>query len=29
VLFTTVLFIPTPAGPLDELLARLIYALRH
>jgi hypothetical protein len=29
VLFATVLYIPTPAGPLDELLTQAIYALRR
>ena len=29
VLFATVLFIPTPSGPLDELLTQAIYAIQH
>lgn len=29
ILFTTVLFIPTPSGPLDELLSRLLFAIHH
>jgi len=28
-LFATVLYIPMPAGPLDELLTRLLYAIQH
>ena len=29
VLFATVLYIPTPSGPLDQLLAQAIYAIQH
>jgi Tripartite tricarboxylate transporter TctB family len=29
ILFATVLFIPTPLGPLDELLSRLLFAVQH
>lgn len=29
VLLQTVLYIPTPSGPVDQLLTRTIYALRH
>jgi len=29
VLFATVLYIPTPAGPLDELLTQAIYAIQR
>lgn len=29
VLFATVLYIPTPSGPLDQLLTQLIYAIQH
>lgn len=29
ILFATVLFIPTPSGPLDQLLTQAIYAIRH
>ena len=29
VLFATVLYIPTPLGPLDRLLAQAIYAFQH
>ena len=29
VLFATVLYIPTPLGPLDRLLAQAIYAVQH
>lgn len=29
ILFATVLFIPTPSGPLDQLLTQTIYAIRH
>jgi len=29
ILFATVLFIPTPAGPLDQLLTQAIYSIQH
>lgn len=29
ILFATVLYIPTPAGPLDQLLTEAIYAIQH
>ena len=29
ILFATVLFIPTPMGPLDQLLTQAIYAIQH
>ena len=29
VLFATVLYIPTPLGPLDKLLAQAIYSIQH
>ena len=29
ILFATVLFIPTPSGPLDQLLTQTIYAIQH
>jgi len=29
ILFATVLFIPTPLGPLDEMLSRLLFAIHH
>lgn len=29
ILFATVLYIPTPSGPLDQLLTRAIYAIQH
>jgi len=29
ILFATVLFIPTPSGPLDQLLIQTIYAIQH
>ena len=29
ILFATVLYIPTPSGPLDDLLIRLLYAIQH
>jgi len=29
ILFATVLFIPTPSGPLDQLLIQAIYAIQH
>lgn len=29
ILFATVLFIPTPSGPLDQLLTQAIYAIQH
>jgi hypothetical protein len=29
ILFATVLFIPTPMGPLDQLLTQAIYAFQH
>jgi hypothetical protein len=28
-LFATVLYIPTPSGPVDELLSQLLYAIQH
>lgn len=29
ILLATVLYIPTPSGPLDQLLIRAIYAIQH
>lgn len=29
ILLATVLYIPTPSGPLDQLLIQTIYAIRH
>jgi len=29
ILFATVLYIPTPSGPLDQLLTQAIYAIQH
>ncbi|MGA8048769.1 MAG: tripartite tricarboxylate transporter TctB family protein [Burkholderiales bacterium] len=29
ILFATVLFIPTPSGPVDQLLTQAIYAIQH
>ena len=29
ILFATVLYIPTPSGPLDQLLTEAIYAIQH
>lgn len=29
ILFATVLYIPTPSGPLDQLLTQVIYAIQH
>jgi hypothetical protein len=29
ILFATVLFIPTPSGPVDQLMTRAIYAIQH
>lgn len=29
ILFATVLYIPTPSGPIDDLLTQLLYAIQH
>jgi hypothetical protein len=29
ILFATALYIPTPSGPVDELLSQLLYAIQH
>jgi hypothetical protein len=29
ILFATALYIPTPSGPVDDLLTQLLYAIRH
>ena len=29
ILFATVLYIPTPSGPLDDLLIQLLYSIQH
>lgn len=29
ILFATVLFIPTPSGPVDQLMTRAVYAIQH